>query len=82
MKENGSLKFLDFVKLHLDKGSFPGLKWVRKEDLIFKLRWPKANKKLRPENLGIMYHWSIYKATKMKGKLDQKTPSEIKGNFR
>ena len=74
-----TLQFLDFHRYHLNRKTFNGCVWVKKEDGIFKVLWPKAGKNSIPEDLGIIFEWWNLKMGNTK---QNDVPSMIKNNYR
>ena len=52
-----TLSFLDFHRHHLNRKTFESCVWVNKEEGIFKVKWPKAPRNSKPEDMGILFEW-------------------------
>ena len=74
-----ALQFIGWLKHHLDRKTFEGCVWVDRSQHIFKILWPRAEKSLTPEKLGVMYKWWTHKFGSTR---NQNQPTAIKGNFR
>ena len=75
----GTLQFIGWLKHHLDRRTFEGCVWVNREQQIFKILWPRADKNLTPEKLGVMFKWWTHKFGNTR---NHNQPTAIKGNFR
>jgi len=75
----GTLQFIGWLKHHLDRRTFEGCVWVNKEQQVFKILWPRADKNLTPDKLGVMFKWWTHKFGNTR---NHNQPTAIKGNFR
>ncbi|KAL5269207.1 hypothetical protein ACHWQZ_G002886 [Mnemiopsis leidyi] len=75
----GTLQFIGWLKFHLDRRTFEGCVWVNKEQQMFKILWPRADKNLTPDKLGVMFKWWTHKFGNTR---NHNQPTAIKGNFR
>lgn len=75
----GTLHFIKWLKLHLDKKTFDGCKWTDKESQEFVIKWPRADRNTGADKLGIMNQWWRHKFGNTKA---NNSPTLIKGNFR
>ena len=75
----GTRQFIQWLKDLLDKRKFTGCVWVDKEQQVFKIAWPRADKSMTPARLGVMFSWWTHKFGNTK---THNQPTAIKGNFR